>query len=248
VKASAVSDWLPYCGLAPAPQDWLGRWNTDLVLWAILGVSAAALWRVADGAKGQRRLAGAAILAALLFVSPFCALSSALFSARVTHHVLLAAVLAPMLVLALPARRTRVPGGLALWTGVQTLVFWLWHAPGAYAAALSSDAMYWAMQVTILASAAGFWASLRHARAAPAIAALLASTVLMGLLGALITFAGTPLYAPHYLTTMAWGMTPLEDQQLAGLVMWVPSAALYLAAALWLGQRELSRPDGPVAA
>lgn len=248
MRADAIGQWLPYCGVAPAPHEWLGRWNFDLVLWALMGAMTAWWWRMADGAAGRRRTVGAALLAAVLFISPFCALSSALFSARVTHHVLLAAVLAPLLVFALPTDRIRLPGGLALWTGVQTVVFWLWHAPDAYSAALSSDAMYWAMQLTILGSAAGFWAALRHARVVPAIAALLASTVLMGLLGALITFAGVPMYAPHYVTTAAWGMSPLEDQQLAGLIMWVPSAALYLAAALWLGHRELSRADDTVAA
>jgi len=64
----------------------------------------------------------------------------------------------------------------------------------------------------------------------------------MGLLGALITFAGTPLYAPHAVSTLAWGLTPLEDQQLAGLVMWAPAAALYLAAALWRGWHMLAPP------
>jgi len=68
--------------------------------------------------------------------------------------------------------------------------------------------------------------------------------VQMGLLGALLTFAEHPLYAPHLATTLAWGLTPLEDQQAAGLIMWAPAAALYLAGALvilgrWL---ESNRP------
>lgn len=235
--------WLPYCGAAPQPDGWLARWNDDPVLLAALAGVALVLWRTADGPSGRQRALAALALAAVLFFSPFCALSSALFSARVTHHVLLAAVLAPLLAWALPMARMRVPGGLALWTVVQALVFWLWHAPSAYAAALSSDAMYWGMQLSILGTAIGFWSALRQARTMPAVAGLLVSTVLMGLLGALITFAGVPLYAPHYLTTMPWGMTPLEDQQLAGLVMWVPSAALYLAAAVWLGRRELVRSE-----
>jgi len=47
---------------------------------------------------------------------------------------------------------------------------------------------------------------------------LLVAMVAMGLLGALITFAGQPLYAPHLLTTEVWGLDPLEDQQTAGLI------------------------------
>jgi putative membrane protein len=69
----------------------------------------------------------------------------------------------------------------------------------------------------------------------------------MGLLGALITFAGGALYAPHLLVTQAWGLTPLQDQQLAGLIMWVPAAGLYLGAALFLAQRWLAREAGSAA-
>ena len=71
--------------------------------------------------------------------------------------------------------------------------------------------------------------------------------LLMGLLGALLVFAGEPLYAPHFATTLAWGMTPLEDQQAAGLIMWAPAAAAYLLVALWrvaglFQRRETARP------
>src|SRR3546814_6882199 len=95
------------------------------------------------------------------------------------------------------------------------------------------------MQLSLLASAMAFWAALRGASAPTAILLLLAMMVQMGLLGALITFAGAPLYAPHYATTMVWGLTPLEDQQLAGLIMWAPAAAFYLGAALWRGWHML---------
>jgi putative membrane protein len=53
----------------------------------------------------------------------------------------------------------------------------------------------------------------------------------MALLGALLTFAPTALYAPHYFTTQLYGLTPVEDQQLGGLIMWVASLPLYAAAA-----------------
>lgn len=242
-----MSAWLPYCGAAPVPADWLGRWNFDPLLLMALAVGTALLWGVADHASSRRLLAGALALALLLFVSPFCALSSALFSARVTHHVLLAAVLAPLVVFALPQGRTRWPGSLALWTGLQAVAFWLWHAPALYAEALSSDLLYWVMQLTITGTAVGFWAALRRASGLSGVAALLVSTVQMGLLGALITFAGTPLYAPHYLTTEPWGLSPLDDQQLAGLIMWVPSAGLYLSSALFTAQRWFAREERELA-
>jgi putative membrane protein len=52
----------------------------------------------------------------------------------------------------------------------------------------------------------------------------------MGLLGAILTFARFALYAPHYLTTQQYGFSPLDDQQLAGLIMWVGSLPLTIVA------------------
>jgi len=239
---------VPYCGAAPVPADWLGRWNLDPVLLVTVAGGAALLWRLSDAPSGRRLLAAAVAISLLLFVSPFCALSSALFSARVTHHVLLAAIVAPMLVFAVPGHRTCWPGSLAVWTALQALTFWLWHAPGLYAEALSSNLVYWLMQLTLLGTAAGFWAALRRSPAPSAIAALLASTVQMGLLGALITFSGAPLYAPHFFTSQPWALSALEDQQLAGLIMWVPSAGLYLASALFLAHRWFAREERKLAA
>jgi putative membrane protein len=65
--------------------------------------------------------------------------------------------------------------------------------------------------------------------------------VAMGVLGALITLATRPLYAPHQLGPWLWGLTPLEDQQIAGLIMWAPAAGIYLAAALLILARWLDR-------
>jgi putative membrane protein len=235
--------WIPYCGAAPVPGEWLGRWNFDPLLLAVIGAIALASHLAIGRAEPGRRFALAAALAVLLllFVSPLCALASALFSARVVHHVLFTAVAAPLLVLALPRRRLAMAGPLAFWTLLSAMVFWAWHAPAVYAFALSSDAAYWLMQLTLLASATGYWAALRRSSAPAAVAALLAAMVQMGLLGALITFSGAPSYAPHFATTRPWGLDPLEDQQLGGLIMWAPAAGLYLAAALLLASRWLGR-------
>lgn len=228
--------WIPYCGPGATPADALARWNLDPILLAVL---AGATLLFAFRRSGQERilgLVGMGVLA-IAFVSPLCALSSALFAARTVHHVLLVTVAAPLIAFSLPRRAV---GPLGLATAVQALVLWAWHAPGAYEAALSSDLVYWIMQATILGSAIWFWAAVRRASAPAAVVALLAAMVAMGLLGALLTFISAPLYAPHLLTTAAWGLTPLEDQQTAGLIMWAPAAALYLAAALlvlgrWIG-------------
>ena len=103
--------------------------------------------------------------------------------------------------------------------------------------------IYWLRLGSLLGTAVGFWVSVRQAQVTAAVAALLATMVQMGLLGALITFASAPLYAPHLLTTGPWGLSPLEDQQLAGLIMWAPAAAIYLVAALLIAGRWLRQEN-----
>ncbi len=231
--------WEPYCGLAPAAEEW--RWNLDPALLSVLAIiTILVVWRL----RGHERALGlgALVVLSIGFVSPLCALSSALFAARTVHHVLLVAVAAPLIAWALPTRRA---GPLALATAVQAAVFWGWHAPSAYAAALSNDLIYWGMQFSLLASAVWFWAGVRRASAPAAVGNLLIAMVAMGLLGGLLTFADQPIYAPHLLTTQDWGFTPLADQQAAGLIMWAPAAAVYLAAALLVLGRWIG-PDQPV--
>jgi putative membrane protein len=122
--------------------------------------------------------------------------------------------------------------------------FWFWHAPDAYVAALDATPVYWLMQLTLLGSAALMWAAIFAATPARAIAALLGLTIQMGLLGALLVFAATPLYAPHLTTTLAFGLDPEADQQLAGLIMWVPACLPYLAAGLHRLAAALRDPAG----
>jgi|JI6StandDraft_1071083.scaffolds.fasta_scaffold112300_2 putative membrane protein len=231
--------WVPYCGPGPGPDEWLSRWNFDPVLIVSLTAGLAfVLWRLS--ARERAFGTAAALTLALIFVSPLCALSSALFTARTAHHVLLVAVAAPLIAWSLP--RTKV-GPLALATAAQAVVFWAWHAPAAYGAALSHNGVYWLMQLSLLGSAVWFWMAVRRAPAPAAVAALLLAMVAMGLLGALLTFAAEPVYAPHFLSTRYWGLSPLEDQQAAGLIMWAPAAAVYLAAALLVLGRWIG-PDG----
>lgn len=236
--------WVPYCGEAPSPAIWLSRWNLDPVLGAVLLLLALALWRapVGDDLTPRRRLSlcGAWALTVGLYVSPLCALSSAFFTVRVVHHLALVLGMAPLLVFGLEPWLRRWPAPLWSATAIATVVFWIWHAPAPYAAALSSDAVYALMQFTLLASAMAFWLAVRRAGPAEAIGAVLVSTVGMGLLGALITFAARPLYPPHFASTLSWGIAPLEDQQLAGITMWAPGSIAYLAAAMWIGWRWMN--------
>ncbi|RJF77016.1 cytochrome c oxidase assembly protein [Rhodopseudomonas palustris] len=235
----------PYCGAAPLPAEWLSRWNLDPVLIVALACGAALhlgllIRERADDRNARLALAGSAwTLIALLLVSPLCALTSALFSARVAHHVVLIAAVAPLLVLSLPQRfaRLRLPGVAGSGAFVLHMVLlWLWHAPAPYAAALADTRMFWMMELSLLGSALLLWLAVLApaARLGSAMALLLGSVVQMGLLGAVITFARTPLYEVHLGATAPWGLSALQDQQLAGLVMWVPAAIPYLIAALML--------------
>ena len=143
--------------------------------------------------------------------------------------------IAPLLAFGLEPGLRRLPTSLWSATAAAAVTFWAWHAPAPYAAALSSGWIYALMQFTLLASATAFWMSVRRSSATAAMGAILATTVSMGLLGALIAFAGRPLYAPHFASTPSWGVSPLEDQQLAGITMWAPGSIAYLAAAMWIG-------------
>ncbi len=76
--------------------------------------------------------------------------------------------------------------------------------------------------------------------------AALSSAIQMGMLGALLVFAHDPLYLPHFATTQAFGLSSLDDQQLGGLIMWVPANLPLLAVILWrlidaLGIRQAAR-------
>jgi putative membrane protein len=145
---------------------------------------------------------------------------------------------------------------LAAWL-VSALAMWLWHVPAWYEAALADEAVHMLEHVTFLGSAWLFWdvvwgASRRSVLAEGTAILLLFTTALhSGILGALITFAPTPWYQNYATTTAAWGLTPLADQQLAGVIMWVPAGMVYLGATLaLLGLRlaQLERQDSPAAA
>lgn len=225
-----------YCGPAPDPTVLLARWNLDPVLLLSLAVLAALL---VTYRKGDMRDAAATAgwgLLVIAFVSPLCALSSALFSARVFHHVLLVAGAAPLLVLAFPAANTRRFSAPQLALAAHTVLFWLWHSPAAYAYALSSHGAYWLMQLTLLGSAIWLWREIlsRQTLVGTSLWLLLGTVLQMGMLAALLTFSRAPLYEVHFATTVLYGLDPLEDQQLAGVLMWVPAALPYLLAALML--------------
>jgi cytochrome c oxidase assembly factor CtaG/cytochrome c2 len=237
------------------------------------------LWRPLAFAAGWTVLA-------IALLSPIATLSESLLSVHMTQHELLMVVAAPLLVLArplgtfvwaLPLRRriavgrwvTRpaVSGAWRVLTGAVTVwilhgaALWVWHAPPLYQAAVRDDRIHALMHVCFLFTATLFWWALihgRYGRLGYGIGVLY--VFLTGLhataLGALMTVAPRPWYALYRARGAAAGVDPLEDQQLAGLLMWVPFGIVFLVVGLalfaaWLGEAErrvaatAARPMGP---
>ncbi len=239
-------DWQrSYCGSAPGPGDWAGQWNGDPLLLAALAFAAVAMMRLPAGRRGAGL--GAVAVLGVAFVSPLCALTTALFAARAVHHLLLFGIAAPLLAIACPPRR--VPAIVAA-LPLSTLLLWAWHVPALYDAALGHVGLYWAMQAGLLASAWWFWSAVRAASPVEGVAGIVGGAVQMGFLGAVLTFATRPLYATHLATTLPFGIGPLADQQVAGVVMWVPGMVPYAVAAVWLAGRHwrIATGSGQVAA
>src|SRR5690606_35905660 len=101
---------------------------------------------------------------------------------------------------------------------------WIWHVPGLYSAALEYPVIHVLEHASFFLTAALFWWMIARsdgygARVLCAFIVMMAS----GLLGALMTFAHESWYVDHAAFVDAWGLTLLEDQQLAGLLMWIPA-------------------------
>jgi cytochrome c oxidase assembly factor CtaG len=128
-------------------------------------------------------------------------------------------------------------------TAIQALAIWLWHAPGPFDQALQHEGWHIVQHVCFVASALLFWWAMLH-RANEALAALclFATSMIGGALGALMALSSSPWYAAYAAMGMTpLGLSPAEDQQLAGLIMWVPGGLFHLAAALIFVGRWLTR-------
>jgi putative membrane protein len=199
---------------------------------------------------------------AIALISPLHRLGEALLSAHMAQHELVMIVAAPLLVLGrpfivafwgLPTCWRRTVGRWTsrchpLWRTVSRLeVAWLlhaiaiiaWHVPALYQRTVDSDLAHTLQHSSFLVTALVFWrsvlpgASLRG-RYGTAILSLFSTMIYTGGLGALLTLSRTPWYPAYGEAAPLWGLIPLEDQQLAGLIMWVPGGVSYLLATLWL--------------
>ncbi|HEX8189497.1 MAG TPA: cytochrome c oxidase assembly protein [Pyrinomonadaceae bacterium] len=213
----------------------------------------------------------AALFVAL--VSPLHPWGEVLFSAHMTQHEVLMVAAAPLLVLGRPlvAFLWAVPVGwaralgeaakaawwrrawgtltnpLAAWAA-HALALWVWHVPALFEATLRSDLVHTLQHVSFLGSALLFWWALVHGPRGlmgygAAVLYLFTTSVHSGVLGAFLALTGRVLYPAYSRTAQAWGLTPLEDQQLGGLIMWVPAGLVYVAAGLallagWMRESE----------
>jgi putative membrane protein len=213
----------------------------------------------------------ATLVVALL--SPLDSLSDLLFSAHMGQHELLMLVAAPLLIMgrpnvaalwALPERARAAVAGFvrrprlrAVWRWVtgpvvilvlHAVALWIWHVPRLFEGAMHSEAVHAFQHLCFFITAALFWYTLtngRYGRAGYGAAVVFVFLTAMhsGALGALITLAGTVWYPIYGDRSRAAGVDPLVDQQLAGLLMWIPAGVILMVLGLgllaaWLGAAE----------
>jgi cytochrome c oxidase assembly factor CtaG len=123
---------------------------------------------------------------------------------------------------------------------LHAVAIWVWHMPGLYDASVRGELVHAAQHLSFVLTALLFWWSVLNPRAqrrgaGTGIISLFTTGIHTTLLGALLATADHPLYAAYTESaTRAWGFTPLDDQQLGGVVMWVPAGFVYLAVSLFL--------------
>jgi putative membrane protein len=202
--------------------------------------------------------------------SPMHEISEQLFWVHMTQHEILMLVAVPLLVFSQPAapflfalpESWRVPvasigktrivnrawlfisAPLVAWM-LHATALWVWHAPRLFSATLENDSVHAAQHISFLATAVLFWSALVHKHASRpgyggAILYVFTTAIHTSVLGALLTFAPGVWYQPYTRTAPLWGMSALQDQQLGGLIMWVPAGMLLTVVALVLLAKWMS--------
>jgi putative membrane protein len=229
--------------------------NSHLALFPIVSFSAGLL----------------ALVAAL--DSPIHHLSEQLFWVHMTQHEILMLVAAPLIVLgqplqamlwAFPQKVRKRTGAVArnhafkaAWLFASAplcawllhgLALWLWHAPALFVATLRSEPVHAAQHISFFGSALLFWWALVNAHKGrlgygKAILYIFSTGVHMSLLATLLTFSPTPWYAPYVITDTLRNVSPLADQQLGALIMWVPAGTVLLVIGLVFFWKWLQESD-----
>jgi putative membrane protein len=223
------------------------------------------LGQVAAFAAGWLTLVGA-------LIGPIDEFGDELFSVHMVQHELLMIVAAPLLVLARPlaawtwafapqqrralGQATRWGWLAALWAfitrpvvawALHAMALWGWHVPELFDAALHHEWIHILQHTSFFGTALLFWWSVlgrdrRSAHGGFALVSVFTTMLHTSALGALLTFATSAWYPTYAAAGGALGLTPVEDQQIGGLVMWIPGGTAYLVAALVLVARLLARP------
>ena len=210
---------------------------------------------------------------AVALLSPLDWLSDALFSAHMTQHELLMLVAAPLLAMSQPlvaylwawpaSARAGIVRGVGQpafrWTWrrltapssafvLHALALWIWHTPRLYEWALAHEGVHAIQHLSFMLTAVLFWWGMvygRYGRAGYGVAVLYVflTAVHSSVLGALATMADRVWYPTYTGRAAEWHVDPLADQQLAGLIMWIPSGVIFIVIGLallaaWLGESE----------
>jgi cytochrome c oxidase assembly factor CtaG len=228
------------------------RWNFILLLITALAVVG---YFLAFGRKGQPIYLGTALVVFLLaLISPISALAEGyLFSAHMVQHILLVLIVPALVLLSLP-RSFSLPRPLASFThplvgwiaGVGAM--WIWHEPTLCNAATTSRSVFAIQAISLLLMGSLFWWQVLAPRDAErlspggGIAYLFTACTACSILGIILTFAPVSICSVYQqpvdrlgmLNTIrgGWGLTSDKDQQIGGLLMWVPMCLIYLSAIL----------------
>ena len=168
-----------------------------------------------------------------------------LFAAHMMQHLLLIAVAAPLSVLAGVKFRTSPIGGWTLFVGV----FLFWHWPAAFQWAAKRPLTELLELVSIFAAALAFWSNIfRVGGVNDGARALMVMTaaIVTDLPGVVMLFASHAICIMPDENAARFGLTPLQDQQIAGLLMWVPANLVFFGIATFLFARWIGM-DGRAA-